>query len=87
MEDDDQAPIDARGYELAYEVVAGRLERRIRGQEWRYHAPIPSEPALAQWYGVSRTTIRSAIGVLVARGMLEVVRGKGTFVTWEGARR
>ena len=82
MEDEDTAPIDPRGYDNAYEVVAARLERRIMAGEFAYHAPLPSEPALADWYGVSRTTIRSAARLLAERGFVEVRRGKGTFVTW-----
>ena len=50
--------------------------------EFGYHDPLPSEPDLAEWYGVSRTTVRSATGRLIERGMVERVRGKGTFVTW-----
>lgn len=79
--EDDQAPISR--YDLAYEVVAGRIEKRIRGGEFGYHQPLPSEPALAEWYGVSRTTVRSAIRVLTERRMVEVRPGKGTFVTWQ----
>jgi DNA-binding FadR family transcriptional regulator len=82
MEDDDRAPIDPRGYDRAYEVVAGRIERRIRSAEFTYHNPLPSEPALAEWYGVSRTTVRSAIEVLAGKGMVEKRPGKGTYVTW-----
>jgi DNA-binding GntR family transcriptional regulator len=78
----DQDPIDSRGYEKAYEVVARRLQRRIRDGEFPYHAPLPSEPALSEWYGVSRTTVRSAIETLIAAGLVERVRGKGTFVVW-----
>jgi GntR family transcriptional regulator len=78
----DQDPIVPRGYDLAYEVVARRLERRIRAGEWGYHMPLPSEPALAEWYGVSRTTIRSAAQLLQERGMVEVVKGRGTYVAW-----
>lgn len=83
MDDEDQAPIDSRGYDTAYEVVAARIERRIKGGEFGYHMPLPSEPALAEWYGVSRTTIRRAIAVLAGRGVVEVRRGKGTYVTWQ----
>jgi DNA-binding GntR family transcriptional regulator len=86
-EEQDQDPIPARGYERSRDVVARRLEKRIRGQEWRYHAPLPSEPALSEWYGVSRTTIRAAAAMLEEKGMLERRHGKGTFVVWEGARR
>jgi DNA-binding GntR family transcriptional regulator len=76
----DQDPIDR--YETAYEVVARRLRRRIEGGEFVWHSPIPSEPDLAEWYGVSRTTVRSAVELLMADGMGERRRGKGTFVVW-----
>ncbi|WP_288833161.1 GntR family transcriptional regulator [uncultured Corynebacterium sp.] len=42
--------------------------------------PIPGERALEEAYGVSRITVRRAIGDLVAMGKLRRVRGKGTFV-------
>lgn len=79
----DQDPIDPRGYDRAYEVVARRLRRRIEAGEFTYHSPLPSEPALAEWYGVSRTTVRSATRVLSEAGMVEVRPGKGTYVTWQ----
>jgi DNA-binding GntR family transcriptional regulator len=83
--EDDQAPIDPRGYDRAYEVVARRMERRIKDGEWAFHAPLPSEPALAEWYGVSRTTIRHAAAVLAEAGIVEIRRGKGTYVIWRQA--
>lgn len=42
---------------------------------------LPNEGELGQLLGVSRTTLREAIRLLVARGVLEVRRGTGTFVT------
>lgn len=41
--------------------------------------PIPSERALAATYGISRATVREAIGGLVADGLLQRVQGLGTF--------
>uniref|UniRef100_A0A942Y8B0 GntR family transcriptional regulator n=1 Tax=Neobacillus citreus TaxID=2833578 RepID=A0A942Y8B0_9BACI len=41
---------------------------------------IPSERQLIAEYGVSRITVREALGQLVNEGYLERVRGKGTFV-------
>lgn len=79
-EEDDQAPISR--FDTAYKVVARRIDARIRRGEWEWHAPLPNEYALAEWYGVSRPTVRSAIRILVADGMVEVRPGKGTFVTW-----
>jgi GntR family transcriptional regulator len=50
-------------------------------------AAIPSERQLIQEYGVSRITVREALGQLVNEGYLERVRGKGTFVAHRPALR
>ena len=42
---------------------------------------LPSEDSLVQEYAVSRTTIGQAIQSLVQRSLVEIRRGKGTFVT------
>ncbi|HEY6739569.1 MAG TPA: GntR family transcriptional regulator [Actinopolymorphaceae bacterium] len=55
------------------------LERLVT-EQLRPDAPIPSERELMTEYGVSRLTVREAIGQLVAEGRLYRVRGKGTFV-------
>ena len=41
---------------------------------------LPNENELSGELGVSRTTLREAISFLVAQGVLEIRRGKGTFV-------
>jgi len=42
---------------------------------------LPNEHKLAEELGVSRTTIREAVKILVANGVLTIERGRGTFVT------
>ncbi len=42
---------------------------------------LPPEDHLVGRFAVSRTTVRTAIQSLVARGLVEIRRGKGTFVT------
>ena len=42
---------------------------------------IPTENELCAELGVSRTTVREAIQKLTAQNILEVHRGKGTYVT------
>jgi GntR family transcriptional regulator len=42
---------------------------------------LPSEDGLIERFKVSRTTVRKAIQNLVERGLVEVRRGRGTFVT------
>lgn len=41
----------------------------------------PSERELAEEFGVSRMTVRQAIDALVVEGVVERVRGRGTFVS------
>ena len=42
---------------------------------------LPNELVLSEQMGVSRATLREALRTLTARGILEVRRGKGTFVS------
>lgn len=41
---------------------------------------LPNENTLSQELNVSRTTLREAIRILATGGILEIRRGKGTFV-------
>ncbi|WP_284251317.1 GntR family transcriptional regulator [Litorihabitans aurantiacus] len=50
------------------------------GSDWRPHDAIPSERDLMAEHGVSRATVREAIGRLVEERVLYRVHGKGTFV-------
>ncbi len=52
------------------------IEEHIYG----YGEKLPNENELSQKLGVSRTTLREAIRTLISNGVLEVKRGKGTFV-------
>ena len=51
-------------------------------EERRYPpgSKLPNENELSEAVGVSRTTLREAISFLVAQGVLDIQRGKGTFV-------
>lgn len=54
-------------------------EKIIRG-EWKRGDRIDSENFLAEALGVSRVSVREAIGKLVAMGILEKKKGGGSFV-------
>ena len=41
---------------------------------------LPNENELSQEMEISRTTLREAVRALVANGILEIQRGRGTFV-------
>jgi len=46
----------------------------------RPRATLPSESYLQQEYGVSRGTVRMAIGILRDEGLVVTIGGRGTFV-------
>lgn len=48
--------------------------------KYDYGQKLPNENELSEELGVSRTTLREAIRILVSAGILVVQRGKGTFV-------
>lgn len=64
-----------------HEQVRWDLLQRIRRGEFQPGAPIPNEAQLCEQYGVSRITIRRAIGDLCADEFLYRKHGVGTFVT------
>jgi GntR family transcriptional regulator len=53
--------------------------RKLAQQDLPPGSPIPSERDLAEQYGVSRLTVRAAVGQLVSEGLLARARGRGTF--------
>lgn len=59
-----------------------RLKHLLRAQVSKSNAgdALPSEWELCQKHGVSRTTVRKAIGDLIQEGLVYTVQGKGTFV-------
>lgn len=56
------------------------LRAEIERQGLRPGDRLPTEAELEERYGVSRSTIRQAVGELEAEGLLERVQGRGTFV-------
>jgi len=66
------------------EQVSDRLYEMIVDE--RRYAPgskLPNENELSEYLKVSRTTLREAISFLVAQGIMEIRRGKGTYVANE----
>src|SRR5699024_6188427 len=61
-----------------------RLKEQIKSEiergEYETDGPIPSENKLIEYFGVSRTTVRKAIDVLINEGILFSIQGRGTFV-------
>lgn len=68
-----------RGRGLAHGLVDD-LGEKIRGQLLRPGDKLPTESAIMQAYGVSRTVVREALSMLQASGLVETRHGVGTFV-------
>ena len=63
-----------------YMRIRRRIEERIERGIYPTGSMIPSEKDLAEEFGTTRLTIRSAVDELVRRGQIRRVRGKGAFV-------
>jgi GntR family transcriptional regulator len=64
-----------------YERVESVLAAGIADGSLPPETQLPPEEGLIERFKVSRTTVRKAIQNLIERGLVEVRRGKGTFVT------
>jgi GntR family transcriptional repressor for pyruvate dehydrogenase complex len=75
---------DAAPARLVSERLSDRLAtllgNRIEGGEFKPGERLPTEQALAQAHGVSRTVVREAMHQLKSRGMLSSRQGLGVFV-------
>jgi GntR family transcriptional regulator len=67
--------------------IAERLRERVLAGELPAGARLPSEPELARRLGVSRSSLRAAIALLEADGVLLRQHGSGTYVTDQQALR
>ena len=68
-----------RGRGLAHSLVDD-FSVRIRDAVLRPGDKLPTESAIMQAYGVSRTVVREALSKLQAAGLVETHHGVGTFV-------
>ncbi len=57
------------------------LMEGIRAGKWQEGDKMPSESELCRELGISRTSVRSAIGRLAGLGLVKSLQGKGTFVS------
>ncbi|MFC4089127.1 GntR family transcriptional regulator [Micromonospora sp. GCM10011541] len=63
-----------------YLQIAAQLRREVREGKFKPDNRLPAETALAERFRVSPITLRNAIGVLRAEGLIESRHGIGTFV-------
>ena len=63
-----------------YRQIQSDLRERVSSGELEPGSQVETEQELMARYGVSRATVRQALSGLVAEGLLEIRRGRGTFV-------
>ncbi|HJX41421.1 MAG TPA: FadR/GntR family transcriptional regulator [Anaerolineales bacterium] len=64
---------------LSHEA-ANYIRALIRSEQLKAGDKLPNEMQLAKSFGVSRPTVREAVQSLMSQNIIEIVRGKGTFV-------
>jgi DNA-binding GntR family transcriptional regulator len=64
--------------------LADLIKERIAAGEYQARQPIPSEHALVQETGLSRSTVQKALKSLRDEGIVYSVQGLGTFVSPPG---
>ena len=72
--------VDLDGPDPLYEQIAAVLTARIADGTYPPRRRIPSEAGIVDEFGVSRPTARAAVQLLVDRGLVRTVRGKGSYV-------
>ncbi|MHB9836562.1 GntR family transcriptional regulator [Paraburkholderia terrae] len=63
-----------------YQRLRDEMVALVAARHWRPGEAIPTEQALAKSYDVAVGTVRKAVDLLVAEGLLERFQGRGTFV-------
>ena len=65
---------------LGYRELAGVLRAAIEGGDYHPGTTLPKQADIARRYGVNVNTVRKAVGVLEAEGLVDPVRRRGTVV-------
>lgn len=74
------AQIDRKSPVPFYFQLKRQLVERITSGAWMAGERMPSELAICQHFGVSRTTVRQALAELEIEGLIRKERGRGTFI-------
>src|SRR3977135_3776339 len=64
-----------------YTQIKDTLRARVLDGTYKPHQQMPSESEMTEIFGVSRITVRQALGDLQKEGLIFKIHGKGTFVS------
>ena len=67
-----------------YIEIYRRLRRLIKRNVLKYGEQLPGELYLSQIMGVGRTSLRTALTILYEDGYIKTLRGKGSYVAYDG---
>ena len=62
------------------------IKKKIENGEYGEGSKLPSEKMLSEEYSVGRSSVREALKMLQAENLIEIVKGKGSFVLSTDAR-
>jgi len=79
-------PLDKHSSVPLYAQLKEILLARIESGEYQPGERIPTEMQLCEEMQLSRPTVRQAVSELVSEGLLEIYKGRGTFVREETMR-
>ncbi len=72
--------LDTKKTDYLYEQLYYHLKQKIERGTLPPGEQLPSERELAASYGISRFTVRKAVGLLVQEGYIDAYQGSGSFV-------
>ena len=72
--------IDRNSFEPAYVQLVNIIRKQIASGAFLPGSRLPSESVLRTKYGVSPMTVRRAVNILIEKGIVSTIQGKGTFV-------
>ena len=76
----------AHGRKLVYMGIADVIAARIEDGTYPPEGRLPAELEIAAEFGSSRESVRRAVEELRRRGLIETVKGKGSYVLPESER-
>jgi len=62
------------------EIIVNQIEEAILNKKYLPGSKLPTESAFSKLFNVSRTSVREAIQILSARGLVKVEKGRGIYV-------